>query len=110
VKLPCLLITDALAFHTLREYSNRGRLGQRGASIPGPQKRATVCFVKEKFRGGRRFPEFSEAWRSFHPMSVSWGSRFSLRSPCSSVWMSRNRLFLGGLVSTRARLRFTGWS
>src|SRR5690348_4223689 len=27
----------------------------------------------------------------------------------SSVWMSRNRLFLGGLVSTRARLRFTGW-
>ncbi len=27
----------------------------------------------------------------------------------ASVRMRRNRLFLGGLVSTRARLRFTGW-
>ena len=26
-----------------------------------------------------------------------------------TVSMSRNRLFLGGLLSSRARLRFTGW-
>ena len=36
MKLPCLLITDALAFHTLREYSNREQFGQRGAPIPLP--------------------------------------------------------------------------
>src|ERR1035437_3057026 len=41
VKLPRLLITDALTFHTLRGYSNRGQFGQRGASIPGPQKQGT---------------------------------------------------------------------
>jgi hypothetical protein len=32
------------------------------------------------------------------------------RPPLLTVSMSRNRLFLGGLLSSRARLRFTGWS
>jgi hypothetical protein len=41
VKLPCLLISDALAFHAQREYSNRWRFGQCGAFIPGPRKRGT---------------------------------------------------------------------
>ncbi len=40
---------------------------------------------------------------------LAWGSGLNARSPCSSIRMSRIRLFLGGLVSTRARLRFTGW-
>ena len=39
MKLPCLLITDALAFHTLREYSNRGRFGQRGFHPRSPKAR-----------------------------------------------------------------------
>jgi hypothetical protein len=31
----------------------------KGRAFPGSQVRATVCFVKEKFRGGGRSPEFS---------------------------------------------------
>jgi hypothetical protein len=37
------------------------------------------------------------------------GSRHRARSRLLIGWMSRNRLFLDGLVSTRAHLRFTGW-
>jgi hypothetical protein len=63
-----LLFPDGFAWG---ETSVALREGSRSASLTLPwpwDKRATVCFVKEMFRGGRRFPEFFEAWRSFRPM------------------------------------------
>jgi len=39
VKIPCLLITNALALHTLREYSNWERYGQRGFHPRSPKAR-----------------------------------------------------------------------
>ncbi len=46
--------------------------------------------------------------RSIHPMwEEQAGSRLGAHSRRSSVRMSRSRLFLGGVVSTSARLRFT---
>jgi len=48
--------------------------------------------------------------RSIHPMWKQTGSRLDAHSRLSSARMSRNRLFLGGLVSTRARLRLAGCS
>ncbi len=47
--------------------------------------------------------------RSIHPMGKEQtGSRLGAHSRLSSARMSRSRLFLGGSVSTGARLRFTG--
>jgi hypothetical protein len=59
-------------------------------------------------RGANRMSFFRHG-RSFRPMGQCWGAEAVPAPRCSSVWMSRNRLFLSGLVSTRARLRFTGW-
>jgi hypothetical protein len=57
------------------------------------------------FRSFLRHGDLSARWIRRGP-----GASYMPTPGCSSVWMSRNRLFLGGLVSTRARLRFTGWS
>ena len=47
------LITDVLAFHPLREHSNRRRFGLRGASLPGPQKRGTGGTLSVVWNGHR---------------------------------------------------------
>jgi len=52
VKLPRLLITDALAFHTLREYANR-KVWRRGASIPGPRLLGTGGTLSMVWRSHR---------------------------------------------------------
>jgi hypothetical protein len=52
VELPHLVITDALTIYALREYSIWEQFGLLGASIPGPQKRATVCSCQVFFGGG----------------------------------------------------------
>src|ERR1035437_9900559 len=39
VKIPGLLITDAFAFHTQREYSSRRRFGRRGFPPRSPKAR-----------------------------------------------------------------------
>jgi hypothetical protein len=60
-----------------------------------------------------RRDEFSEAWAIYRPVRAC--RRSGDKEPLDSVpvcqltvSMSRNRLFLGRLLSSRARLRFTG--
>ena len=52
--------------------------------------------------------EFSEAWKSIAPMHLRWKQPHGQLPPII-VTMSFNRLFLGRLLSSRARLRFTGF-
>jgi hypothetical protein len=52
--------------------------------------------------------EFSEAWKSIAPMPLRWKQPHGQLPPII-VTMSFNRLFLGRLLSSRARLRFTGF-
>jgi hypothetical protein len=82
-----------------------------GASVLIGRPERLSVLVKRFFADEYGLREFFEAWRSFHPILVGDGERAGWPTPHgSSVRMSRGRLFLGGLVSTRARLRFTGWS
>jgi hypothetical protein len=58
-----------------------------------------------------RRDEFSEASAIYRPVRAADAAGTSQTRPCPrllTVSMSRNRLFLGGLLSSRARLRFTG--
>jgi hypothetical protein len=54
--------------------------------------------------------EFSEAWEIYRSdVALVAGDDLPASPPAIIVTMSFNRLFLGGLLSSRARLRFTGW-
>ena len=71
---------------------------------------ATVCLCQGAREAAAVSVSFLRHGRSFHPMGqAETGSKRKRSLPVgSSVRMSRGRLFLSGLVSTRARLRFTG--
>src|ERR1039458_10808059 len=75
--------------------------------LAGCSERLSVL-VNRYCVGSRQLREFFEAWAIFPP-DVRGGADAAPAPRCSSVWMSRSRLFLDGLVSTRARLRFAGW-
>ena len=47
--------------------------------------------------------------KSIAPMLPRGGGKAQGLPPSMIVAMSFHRLFLGGLLSSRARLRFTGW-
>jgi hypothetical protein len=56
----------------------------------------------------RRAVSFFRHGKSFAPMVALGGSDQPESPPGIIVTMSFNRLFLGGLLSSRARFRFTG--